>query len=475
MQTPDANEPLGKPLDTAPDTPLDETERQELLRLRQEAAARSAAGGSAPGAPSRSSRHSALRWTATALLLVLTAILAVSAVLARYTRSELLDTDRYVQTVTPLGSDPTVQTALTDQVTDAIVSQLDIQSATADALQAIVDNAPRVPPAVVGLAPVIADQAQSFIHRTVASLLSSDEFEALWVQANRQAHESLVSVLTGDTRTSVQIDDAGTVSISLAPIIDKARARLTDRGFAFADKIPTIDKSFVLFQSPQLVKAQNATSALDKASTVLPWLTVLVAAGAVWAAPKHSRLRAFALVGVSVVVAMALLAVALSIGRSVYLGAVDPERLSPQVAETLFDAVAAPLRTTLRAVLALAVLITVVAYLSGSSGSARALRRAYGRAMNAARKPGAGRAPHPVEIAALRFRLPLRVLIVAAAVITLVFWKYPSGVVVVVTILIAVAALIVLELVARPALPDPAIATISGSPTHTTPEERSVP
>lgn len=444
------------------DEPLDATERQELLRLREEAALRAAADSgpdssqaTVPAAQRHTSKHTALRWTAATLLLIVVAILAFSAVLARFTRSELLDTDRYVQTVTPLGSDPVLQGALADQVTDAITSRLDIEDTTAEALQSIVDNAPRVPPAVVGLAPVIADQAQSFVHGTVASLLATDEFETLWTQANRQAHESLVAVLTGDTRESIQIDDQGTVSISLAPIIDEARSRLTDRGFAFADKIPTIDKSFVLFQSPQLVTAQNATSALDKASTVLPWLTLLAAACAVWAAPRRSRLRAVALVGVSIAAAMALLAVAISIGRSVYLGAVTAENLSPQVAETLIDTVLLPLRTTLRAVLAVAIVIAVVAYLSGPSTSAVAIRGAYRRGLSALRAPRGGRAPHPIEVAALRFRTPLRVLIVVIAVITLVFWKYPSGVVVVVTVLLAVVALFAVEVLARPALAEP--------------------
>lgn len=49
---------------------------------------------------------------------------------------------------------------------------------------------------------------------------------------------------------SVEVDQSGTVSISLSTIIDRVKTALTDRGFAFADKIPSVDKEFVLFQSP---------------------------------------------------------------------------------------------------------------------------------------------------------------------------------------------------------------------------------
>ncbi|MDI9918192.1 hypothetical protein [Rhodococcus sp. IEGM 1379] len=438
------------------DEPLSVIEREELEHLRQELAdlRREHSEPPRPATTTEATARPALRWTAAILLLVLVAVLGFSAVLARFTRSEVFDTDRYVQTITPLAADPVMQGELSDQVTDAIMARVDVESITAEALRSITENAPRVPPAVVGLAPVIAGQAQSFVHKTVKSLVASDQFETLWIQANQEAHQGLVAVLTGNTRAAVQINDEGTVSISLTPIIEKVRTTLTERGFAFADKIPAIDKSFVLFQSPELVKAQRATSALDKASTVLPLLTILVAAAAVWVAPKGARRRAFSLVGVSLTVAMALLAVAISIGRSVYLGSVPSDVLSPEAAAVLIDTVILPLKTTLRAVFVLALVVAVVGYLTGSSGSAAAVRGAYGKLLNRVRGRTDGWEPNQLESAAAQFRIPLRVVIVAIAVMTLVFWRYPSGVVVVVTVLLAVVAMVVVELVARPALGD---------------------
>ncbi|AOW93716.1 hypothetical protein BFN03_16550 [Rhodococcus sp. WMMA185] len=436
------------------DEPLDESERAELERLRREVAELRSESGKEP-APSGGERlpgHPALRWTATALLLVLVAALGFAAVLAQFTRGEVLDTDRYVQTVAPLSSNQVLQDELADQVTDELMTRLDVENVTAEALVSITENAERVPDVVVGLAPVIADQARSFVRNTVGSFVASDEFEALWIQANRAAHESLVAVLTGDTRAALEISDEGTVSISLAPIIDRARTILTERGFTFADNIPAIDKSFVLFESPELVRAQRVTSALDTAAGVLPWLTLLAAVGAVWVSPKGRRRKAVVLVGVSLAIAMALLAAAIAIGRSVYLGAVPADVLSPQAAAELIDILLVPLRTTVRAVFALAVVIAIVGYVTGSSDSAVAVRGAYSKAVDAVRTPKDGRDPYPVESVVAQFRIPLRVAIIAIAAMTLVFWRYPSGMVVVVTVLIAVAALLAVELVARPAL-----------------------
>ncbi|MEU4710244.1 hypothetical protein AB0G00_27850 [Nocardia salmonicida] len=445
------------------DEPLNASEREELERLRRERAELLGAETSTAGR-AQASGHRGLRWTGAAILLVLVVVLSFFAVLARYTHNEVLDSDRYVQTMASLGSNPVLQAELSDRITEEIVTRLDVEAVTADALRSIAEEAPRVPPAVVGLAPVIADEAESLVHRTVESFVASDRFEALWIEANRRAHERLVAVLTGDTRPGVEVSDKGVVSISLAPIIDRVRAALIDRGFAFANEIPTIDKSFVLFESSELATAQRATSALDKASSVLPWLVLLVAAGAVWVAPKGARRRAISLVGVSIAVAMALLAVAIAIGRSLYMGAVPADALSPQSAAVLIDTILVPLRTMLRAVFVLAVVVAVVGYLTGSSGSAVAVRGAGSKALDALRVPKNGRAPYPIESAVARFRVPLRVIIILIAVATLVFWTYPSGVVVVVTVLVAVAALVVVELIARPALvqhdtPDAAVLT----------------
>jgi len=434
---------------TSTDAPLDDSERAELLRLRRELAEVS---NTPDGLATARRGHRGLRWTAAAILLVLVALLAYSAVLARYARAEVLDTDRYLQTVAPLAENTVLHNELAAQITDEIMTRANIENVTTDALNALTQNAPNVPPAVTGLAPVLTQQARSFIDETVQRLLASDQFQTLWTAANRRAHENLVAVLTGDNARAVQIDDDGTVSIELKPVIDNVRAALVDRGFAFASNIPDINKSFVIFRSPDLVKAQNAVSALDKAASILPWVTLLVAAAAIWAAPSGSRRRAFSLVGVVIAIAMALLAISISIGRALYLDAVPPDVMSDDAAAVLLDTVVVPLRTSLRAVAVLGIAIALIGYLTGSSASAAAIRRGFGTMMNATRGNGSGRVPHRVEIYAAQFRLPLRIVIIAIAIIVLVFWDYPSGLVVMMTILIAVLALLAVELLARPAI-----------------------
>jgi len=215
----------------------------ELERLREEvaelrAAASSTDGGDRvePGArrgPSCAGRSA--RWMVSVALVVLASLLTVVTVVARYVRSEVLDTDRYVETVSPLAGEPAVQDAVADQVTQEIVTRLDVESVAEDALGRLTQlGAPEV---ITGLAAPLADQVESFTQDHVDEFLRSDEFAQLWDDANRRAHDAVVAVLTGESTDAVSVDD-GAVTIDLGVVVSRVRDRLVDRGLSLASNIP---------------------------------------------------------------------------------------------------------------------------------------------------------------------------------------------------------------------------------------------
>ncbi len=449
-------------MDNGPENkPLDENERAELLRLRNEVTALRTQVAETTTVPTEKVPHGprhTMRWVAVTILLVLVAVLSIVSVTSRFTRSQILDTDRYVATVAPLGEDPAIQAEISNQITDEIFDRVDVEALTTEALTALTnasnlaENAPRVNQILGGLGPVIAGQARNFISDTVTTFVQSQQFEDLWIQANRSAHNALVSVVTGNYGvSSVEVDQSGTVSISLATIIDNVRTELTDRGFTFAEKIPSVDKQFVLFQSPDLVKAQRAVNALDKASAVLPWLTIACAAAAVAVAPNGRRLRTLSLAGLSIALGMLVLAIGILVGRAIYLNEVPPDVLSPDAATAVIDTILVPLRTSLRAVAVFGLVIALGAYLIGGSSSAALVRRGFGRGLDVARHPTPGRTPSTVERWAAQARIPLRCLIIGIAALLLIFWRYPTGLVVLWIVLIGLLALLALEILIRPA------------------------
>lgn len=431
---------------------LNNDERAELERLRAQVA-------------EPRPRGRGLRWTACGVLLVIFGVLVLGSVAARFVRSEVLDTDRYVATVTPLASDPAVQAALADKITSTILDHVDVKAMTTDAVGALTENAqglanrPLAGAALSSLPAMAESGAQSLIHETVTKLVTSSEFEQMWVEANRAAHRNLVAVVTGDQGAALQVDKKGTVSVNLKAILSTVKARLDQRGFTFVDRLPEVNAQFVIFQSADVVKVQRGVRLLDRLADWLPWIALAVAAGAVWAAPGGRRLRAFALVGVSGTLAMLLLAVGLDVGRAVYLHDVPASVLPPDAATAIIDAVLAPLRTMLRAVAAVALLVAIVGYLAGPSRSARAVRSGFGRVVDRVRRPGPDHTPNVVESFVGAYLTPLRLLVVGCAVLTIVFWHYPTGMVVVWTVIVAVVLLLALELVGRPARAVPAVET----------------
>src|SRR5262245_54293626 len=86
------------------------------------------------------------RWRAplSATLIVIGCIIAPLAGLAIWASNQITSTDRYVHTVTPLASSVNVQHAITDRVTDEVVSRVDVNSLTQQAAQAL--NQLNLPP-----------------------------------------------------------------------------------------------------------------------------------------------------------------------------------------------------------------------------------------------------------------------------------------------------------------------------------------
>ena len=83
--------------------------------------------------PQRTRRGPGWRGPVAAILIVFGCVLAPVSVLAVWTANQVSNTSRYVENVTPLISEPTVQRALTDKITTQITRQIDVQGVTKQA------------------------------------------------------------------------------------------------------------------------------------------------------------------------------------------------------------------------------------------------------------------------------------------------------------------------------------------------------
>ena len=244
--TPSKNASQGPSEDPVPSTELTLDERAELEQLRAEVAAtRALPQASAVVAP-RPSRGRG-RWAGAMVLLLVAALLAPLSALATFTRSTVLDTDKYLAMVAPLASDPAVQEEISRRITDAVFEQLKVKELTTQTLDAIAAR-PRVegvtenlPVELSTFAEPISNAIYGFTEGQVSNLVASSTFQDAWVAANREAHAGLVAALTGeDTDAGVSVSK-GQVSVNLAPFITAIKPVLVERGVPFADRIPVVN------------------------------------------------------------------------------------------------------------------------------------------------------------------------------------------------------------------------------------------
>jgi hypothetical protein len=423
----------------------------ELVRLRARVAELEAERAAAATTPPRPQRTPA-RSTLSAVLLTLACLLAPLSVASVWASSELSDTDRYVETVAPVIDDPGVQSAIADEVTDAIVTRLDVAGLTSDALDTIAQQ-PRVPPRVAdalpGLAVPLTSGIEGFIRSQTLNLVASDQFAQVWDEVNRVAHDQVVTLLEGNQGGAVSAQD-DTITLNLGPVIDAVKARLVDRGFALAANLPSIDRSFVLVQSEGITKAQNFYQLLNTLGVWLPFIAVALFAGGVYAA--RDRRRALLRGALGVTVAMVVLGVGLLLVRTLYVETTPAGLLSAESAGNVFDTLVRFLRTGLRAAAVLGIVVALAAFLTGpASGSVRtraALRSGIGSLRGSAESAGmhTGRAGTWIYA----HRGGLRVAVLVAAGLSLMFWTQPTAAVVIGVAVLVALALALVEFLGSP-------------------------
>lgn len=426
-------------------------EETEIVRLKAQVAQLQKEKEANVRTPKRSAARLG-RWAVASVLILLTAVLALSAVPAMFLRAQILDTERYISTVAPLAADPAIQSEIADKVTNQITSAVNIEVTARDALAELTQTMPRVAPVLAGLAPAMATQFESIVHTAVTNFVATPQFHDLWIQVNRAAHQGIVSLASGETGGIARIDENGAVTISTKEIIARVKVQLVERGVGIAARIPEADASITLFQSPELVRAAQAINTLDRAAPLVVGLAVVTALGAIAVTPRGGRRRSTIWVGIAFAVAMALLALALAIGRNVYLNLVPPEAVSPAAAQSLIDTLILPMRTTLRMVFVVGLLVAFVAFLGGNSRAAQHLRRGVANAGDlVSGKLGGGHAK-PWQRSLARYRRILEATILGVAGLVLIFWQEPTAAVAIWTAIIAGLLILLLELASRPAL-----------------------
>ncbi|MGW7539690.1 hypothetical protein ACWGKQ_00995 [Streptomyces sp. NPDC054770] len=397
----------------------------------------------------RPPRHHA-RSLLAAVLIVVGCLLAPLSVVASWAADQVGDTDRYVSTVAPLASNPDVQNAVADRATDALMSHLDLPALLADVAPA---DRPRLQQALGGhLGDALEGAVRSFVHDKAREVAASDAFRTVWTDANRRIHSSLDKALTGSGGGAVQLT-GDSVTLDIGPLVDQVKQRLVAAGLTPAEHIPAVHTDFTLVRSDQVGKVKTYVRLLQLAGNWLPVLAVLLVAAGVLLAVRRRRALVAGCLGVAV--ATGLLGIGLRVFRVFYLDRL-PAGVSPGAAAAVYDALTHFLRTGVRVVVALGVVVALAAWLTGPGRYAGLVRGLWTSGIGAVRGTAdrAGLRTGPVGPFVRRYRAWITWVLVAVAVLVYLLWPYPTGWVVVGIALCLLFVLAVVEfLLAAPPPP----------------------
>ncbi|HZA87299.1 MAG TPA: hypothetical protein VE466_10490 [Acidimicrobiales bacterium] len=148
-------------------------------------------------------------------LVVLACVVLTAAVVGLWARRNFLDTDRFVDRTGPLIEEPSVQQALTNRLTEQLMTVVDPQALFTEVL----------PERGRLLAVPLASAVEGFVRDRVESFVGTDQFERLWVGAVRVAHEAAVRVLHGESEAVVTED--GQVTLNLVPVANAVLQRIS--------------------------------------------------------------------------------------------------------------------------------------------------------------------------------------------------------------------------------------------------------
>ena len=319
------------------------------------------------------------------VLVALSCILVVLSTTVVWAHRTVLNTDTFVGTVGPVFQHPDVDTAVATRATDQLFTQLQLQTRLRNALPAKVSFA----------AGPITGATEGYVSGQLAKVLGSDRFQTVWVKTLTSTHETVVAVLRGKKTSTISTAN-GYIVLNTVPVINKAlgsvsglASSLTGRNVslptitsaeppkeavnklskALGVQLPSNYGQITLVRSTNLAVAQRGVKAFDRLTILLPLLTLALIAFTLWLSVSRRRTLVQFLVGSSLL---------LIVLRRVVIheqSALANDANNHQVAQTVLGDLLHGFFILTGWLLAIALVILVVALLTGPYRWAVTLRR----------------------------------------------------------------------------------------------------
>lgn len=307
------------------------------------------------------------------IMIVLGVVLTPVAILTNWAAATVSDTQRFVATLSPLASNPTVQNTVINEVTNAINKQIDIPQITGSLVTGLGDalNLPAPAKQALGLVKdPIAAGVQGAIQDLVTKAVTSEAFQKGWTAALTLTSQQITDLLSNNGKSALTLANDGTLSLPLKPIIDQVKSDLVKQGVGFANLIPSVDTSITIAKIPELAVARVIYQVGVGVGTWLPWIVLFLFVGGGFIANK--RPRATMTIGISLMVVTGILALAMPLLRTILLATLD-QSYAAAVA-VVYDALIAYMAVVVVTVVVLGLGLALAGWAAGPSQGAVKLR-----------------------------------------------------------------------------------------------------
>jgi hypothetical protein len=295
-------------------------------------------------------------------LVILGSVLAFLSVFAIWTERQALNTDDWVSTSGHLIKNQTIRAAVGDYLVDQLYENVDVEAELKEILPG--DTKDLAGPAAGGLRQVAGDGAEKVLETSTA--------QTLWEDANRSAHEQLISVL--ENKGEAVSTEEGNVSLNLGSLL----TNLADQvgiGQDLAAKLPPDAGQIQILRSDQLKTAQNVAIAIKGLALVLSILTFLTFAGAIYLS-REGRWVTVLYSGIGLVAAGFAVIVVREIAGGVVVDQLVKTESAKPAGEAAWSISTSLMTSIATTVIVIGILFAIAGWLASPSDSARSTRRA---------------------------------------------------------------------------------------------------
>ena len=319
-------------------------------------------------------RNATVRWLLAGILTVAVGLGAMGSAVGWWTHQILFDTDKWVETVGPIGTDPVVQEALASVVSTELIDLIRPGSRLVAIFPDVLDP----------IGELLGARIEELIREETAEFFASKAYADFWVGLNTTGHSTAVAIIRDEVPNVSTAGGVVTVDLEpfLTPMVDRVVAKARELGESLPevlltqfDVVEAIDEmitqyeeeefpdhlnNVVVYESSRLAAVQTTVAVFDRLVVILPIVTLMVAVLSLAIAPDRSRMLLILLLAAIAAWTGALLTT--NWIKTSLVSAIESDEIGV-VAESILSGVTAGLENLLILVIIVAVVAGAVAVL----------------------------------------------------------------------------------------------------------------